>query len=157
MPGAPQTTGMERALAVARDTATGRRLLREAGELTAGVDAELLVLAVVDEDDHRQTVQRGFGTRTGDVPSIDDLVASTEDSLSDLAAEELPDGLDYDLLARVGSLPDAVLDVADERDCDHVFVVGERRSPAGKALFGDVAQSVILEFDGPVTVALDEE
>jgi len=34
-----------------------------------------------------------------------------------------------------------------------VFVRGRRRSPTGKAVFGDTAQAVILNFDGFVTVA----
>jgi nucleotide-binding universal stress UspA family protein len=45
-----------------------------------------------------------------------------------------------------------VLAEARHRGCDHVFVTGRKRSPAGKAIFGDVAQRIVLEFDGAVTV-----
>jgi hypothetical protein len=33
-----------------------------------------------------------------------------------------------------------------------VFLAGRKRSPTGKALFGDQTQAVILDFDGAVTV-----
>ena len=49
----------------------------------------------------------------------------------------------------------AILDAADEHGCDHIFMVGRKRSPTGKALFGDIAQSVMLAFDGQVTVELE--
>ncbi|WP_226010949.1 universal stress protein [Halomicrobium salinisoli] len=46
--------------------------------------------------------------------------------------------------------------VAEEIDADNVVMGGQRRSPAGKALFGSVTQSVLLDADRPVTVILDE-
>jgi nucleotide-binding universal stress UspA family protein len=49
-----------------------------------------------------------------------------------------------------------VLQVARRKDCDHVFLSGGKRSPAGKALFGDFAQSVLLGFDGYVTVRMND-
>jgi nucleotide-binding universal stress UspA family protein len=51
---------------------------------------------------------------------------------------------------------ETVLQVARRNDCDHIFLSGGKRSPAGKALFGDFAQSVLLGFDGCVTVRMTE-
>ncbi|ELZ06028.1 universal stress protein [Natrialba asiatica] len=48
----------------------------------------------------------------------------------------------------------ALVVVAAEYDCKHVFIAGDKRSPTGKALFGDEAQSVLLHFDGPVTALI---
>ncbi|WP_416841201.1 universal stress protein [Haloferax sp. DFSO52] len=47
---------------------------------------------------------------------------------------------------------DGILDLVDEMDVDHVVMGGRKRSPAGKAVFGSVTQTVILKSDVPVSV-----
>lgn len=47
---------------------------------------------------------------------------------------------------------EGISDLADKIDADHIILGGRKRSPAGKALFGSVTQSVILNTDRPVTV-----
>jgi len=47
---------------------------------------------------------------------------------------------------------DAILDHAEEHDVDALVLGGRKRSPTGKALFGSVTQSVILNTDRPVVV-----
>ncbi len=55
-------------------------------------------------------------------------------------------------LVAEGSAEEVIVSVADDRDVDHVAVAGRERSPTGKALFGSVTQSVVLNADVPVTV-----
>lgn len=47
---------------------------------------------------------------------------------------------------------DSVVDWAEEYDVASIVMGGRKRSPAGKALFGSVTQSVILNTDRPVVV-----
>lgn len=52
-----------------------------------------------------------------------------------------------------GNPTEVILSVADEIDADLIAVSGRKRSPAGKALFGSVTQSVLLSAECPVLVA----
>ncbi|WP_248897265.1 universal stress protein [Haloplanus halobius] len=52
-----------------------------------------------------------------------------------------------------GDPAEQILDVAETEDADLIVVAGRKRSPTGKALFGSVTQSVILNTDRPVMVA----
>ena len=65
------------------------------------------------------------------------------------------DDVEYEAVGMLGDKEEQILELAHERDCDHIFISGRKRSPTGKALFGDLAQSVLLKFDGTVTIRTD--
>ena len=62
------------------------------------------------------------------------------------------DGIEASVVGESGDPTDAILRVADEHGVDAIYIGGRKRSPAGKALFGSVAQSVILNAERPVLV-----
>ena len=62
------------------------------------------------------------------------------------------EGVDVAVAERSGDPATNVLDFAQSEDADCICVGGRARSPAGKAIFGSVAQSVILQADRPVFV-----
>ncbi|MFC7230672.1 universal stress protein [Saliphagus sp. GCM10025308] len=147
---------MERPLVVTDSSDAVVEVIREAGELAAAADAPLLVLTVVTESEYEKDVdvlgtidqieRSGFEPNPGEYA---EKVAQTaiNDLLSDLALETEAVGK---YVEDDGDRADAILDVAAANDCDYVFLLGRKRSPTGKALFGDTAQSVILNFDGYV-------
>lgn len=51
---------------------------------------------------------------------------------------------------------DGILEIAAELDIDHIAMGTHHRSPTGKALFGSVAQTVLLDADVPVTIVTAE-
>lgn len=79
--------------------------------------------------------------------------------VEDVASEVLGTTVDYEVRTVVLDTSDqaeAIVDIAERTDCDHIFVPGYRRSPTKKAVFGDRAQRVILDFDGYVTVSMKQ-
>lgn len=78
----------------------------------------------------------------------DALPASVETAVDVLEAGDL----EWTVRTAAGDPAETILEAAAEYDSD-LLVLGVRdRSPVGKAVFGSVTQSVILESDRPVTV-----
>ena len=70
------------------------------------------------------------------------------------AADRLGDaGIETAIVGESGDPTDAILRVATKRDVDAISIGGRKRNPSGKALFGSVSQSVILNAERPVFVA----
>lgn len=146
---------MNRILTVVNPSETDVELLEEAGTIAAAVGVEVVVLTLVSKGDDQSLDAmlqwEGF-----------DDVSSTERSqtvykFAEYLGEQILDPLGVGYLPigeRIESTQPSskIIDVAENHGCDHIFVVNQRRSPTGKALFGDTAQSVILNFDGFVTV-----
>ncbi|MCU4801984.1 universal stress protein [Halobacteria archaeon HArc-gm2] len=152
---------MERALVVLETSEDGQTILREAGELAAGVDARLDVLALMTPEEYeekRETLEaagKGEHTTYNERAVLDNRRQRAEETV-----EEALDDLDVDwntVAALVGDSEteaDRILQSAEKHETDHVFLTGKKRSPTGKAVFGDRSQAVILNFDGPVTTLL---
>jgi len=77
-------------------------------------------------------------------------------SKAESVAREAVDGLTDDAVAvgRVGDPAEQILQYATEEDASYVVVGGRKRSPTGKALFGSVTQSVLLEADRPIVTVM---
>lgn len=148
---------MERALAVIGESDAAKTVVREAGELAAGTDAELIVIHVTTEEEYDETREELEEIPAEEVSyGVGRARQGAEQFASDVANEVLA-GIDVEwkALGAVGDRVEAILEEARINDCDHVFVSGRKRSPVGKAVFGDDAQRVVLNFDGPVTVATE--
>lgn len=145
---------MQRALVVIEPTETAKTLLREAGELAAGVDAELILVYGTTEEEYNE--RREDMARIPDIDttySLDQALDGARRFAKDMGRDVLSDiDVEWDAVGRIGDKAEEVLALADERDCDHIFIAGRERSPTGKALFGDDTQRVILDSNVPVTV-----
>ncbi len=148
---------MERALAVVDAEESTKALVHEAGELAAAVDAELVLLHVTTDDEYEETRQTMESIPNQSVGySVEQAREGAENFAADVGREVLEDvAVEWEAVGALGDEQRQILDTAAERDCDHLFIAGDKRSPAGKALFGDLTQSIILNFDGPVTVVTE--
>lgn len=149
---------MERILAVIRNkSATTRTLVREAGIVAGGTDAELYLLHVMPDEEYDERMSSRLESQSGGY-SLDEAEAEARRVAAEVGRRALSDvRVEYDAIGAVGHEEETILDLAEERDCDHLFLAGRRRSPSGKALFGDLTQRLLLNFEGMVTVNLDDD
>ena len=80
-----------------------------------------------------------------------DAVAQRHETIRTLIGALEDAGIEYAVHGRVGDHAEKIVGLATELDADRVVVGGRRRSPSGKAVFGSVAQDVMLEAPCPVT------
>ena len=120
---------------------------------------ELVVLHVVPEDEfekHRREITRldesadySFTQEEQSAERlVDDVVEETLDAHGDTPVTSV---------GRVGTPTEEILSLARERDARYLVIGGKKRSPVGKAVFGSVTQSVLLDADCPVVTAMDDE
>lgn len=78
---------------------------------------------------------------------------------ADLASDAAEDaGLrSYKAVGRVGDTSQEILHYAADIDANYVVIGGKKRSPTGKAIFGSVTQSTLLNADRPVVVIMTSE
>lgn len=147
---------MNSILVLISDEEPNEQLLSAAIQHVSGTDTSVVVCRLVDEDRYRSGIQQD--ARSGaEMETVTELEESAKAEALSVAESAFPADVSTTPIGIVGVGPDVLLDVADEYDCDHVFLAGRKRSPVGKALFGDLTQQVILEFDGPVTIVTDDD
>lgn len=118
-------------------------------------DTEIVVAKILDENEYRSRMESG--SSRSEFPSIDELESQAEAELQELVTRVVDrDTDDYVFVGSVARLPNAVYETADEYDCDHLLVESSKRSPAGKAIFGDLKQNLIMNFKGATTIVVDD-
>ena len=129
----PVDTNEDRAIAQARYVTS----LPDAAE---SVEAYLLFIFTDDSEDlPKDFKQFKSASRIGSVRRAQEHLEDHDIDVTVL--EGSGDVEEGDILAR-----------ADEYDVDAIVLGGRKRSPVGKAVFGSVTQSVILNTDLPVVV-----
>ena len=142
---------MKRVL-LAVDTDEGRA--RRAAEGVASMpgapdDLAVTLLNVFEEFSAADEAGRVTSEDLYDEEDFPDSIAVARDVLE-------AEGIDVELRREHGEPAERIVAVAAELDAAVVAMSGRRRSPAGKAIFGSVTQSVILDADRPVLVVPGE-
>lgn len=120
------------------------RILATAADLVNAYETDLNVVTVLTEDDYQE--------RKDTRPNYyrDDAIVELKDAAQDLAKETVSQDITTCIHGAIGTPDERVLSIADQVDADYVVVGGRRRSPVGKALFGSVLQSILLNANVPV-------
>ncbi|MFD1599750.1 universal stress protein [Halobellus rarus] len=171
-------------LAATDGTSVPDRAVEVAADLASQYGEELLVLHVIPEDvfeeQRKSSVEstsdlaltfapeityRELGDQTG-TPGGSDSRYSLEQAQHDAAgvAEDVTertvddiDDIEASYRGRVGDVTEEILHVASEEDPRYLVVGGRKRTPVGKAIFGSVTQSLLLEADRPVVTVMSEK
>lgn len=150
---------MGRALVVVEDIDRDRSLLERARSFAIGEETELHILSLVTPDEYEEVAETLDAIGQVEHTTYDEgsILDGLSGDVEDLASDVLGDAVDYEVGIEVtdDDQADRIIAAADDGDCDHIFLPGRRRSPTGKAVFGDRTQRVILDFGGYVTVAMD--
>lgn len=134
------------AIVVAVKNSDQTRLVEEGAELARAFDEPLHVLSVISTGDDGQDMG-GVSTES-------------EDRMREIAADRAANAAegvteDVEVAGRVGkNRVTAILRYVDRVDARYLVVGGRKRSPTGKAIFGSVTQSVLLEAELPVVTVL---
>ena len=147
-------------LVVLEDREDCADLLREAGMHATGANTKLVLYSPLTESEYESAVETldHVGRVENQQYSDDDAVGVALKFAKDLARDALDDfDVEWSVVADVTEEVEAdrLIEVAEEHDCDHVFTLGRRRSPTGKAVFGDTTQRLVLNFPGYVTVKMN--
>ena len=122
-------------------------------EIAPPNDATVVIAHVFDNGSYREAVERILDAETADIEP-DELAA--EMGVTRGVTEELADdSIDCYARATTGIRGEGIVEIAEEVDADRVVVGGRQRSPAGKAVFGSTAQTVMLNAPCPVTFVRD--
>lgn len=143
---------MAKYLVVINEASPKEGLAEYAAKVAEALDVELIFGHFLNEDEYQSSIQRAATTsRTTD--SIDEAERKAKVKADEVASKAVGGReVSYRTAGVIGDLPGAIIDFAVQEGCNHIFTSGERRSPTGKAIFGDQAQHIILNFDGLVTL-----
>lgn len=120
-------------------------VVSEAEQLAKAFDDTLHVIHVLPRSEF---VKMGRTQADSDEPIDMDQVREVA---ADIAADAAADlDVPHEINGLMGDPAPRVVDYATKQDARYIVVGGRKRSPAGKAIFGSVAQAILLNANSPV-------
>lgn len=149
------------------------RVVEVGKDLADAYGDDLVVLHVMPQSDFdtirenagesRRIVQGpgGFNYRSAASGSaehyeMDDGMADAADVAKEVARATLGDLSGVEVKGLVGQPVEQILGEADREDARHIVMGGRKRTAVGKAIFGSVTQSILLEADRPVVTVMED-
>lgn len=126
------------------------QLAKEAIAVADPANAEVVLTHVFDDAEF-ESIRAKLGVDATSEGSTPDAVAERHTTTRALAKTLSEADVRYSVRGAVGDLADGVTETAGIVGADRVVVGGGQRSPTGKAVFGSVAQKVMLSAPCPVT------
>ncbi|MFU8866435.1 universal stress protein [Natronococcus sp.] len=121
-------------------------VVAQASELGEAFGEPVEVVHVLTRDEF-VSLERTNVSETGGTVPVEDVVEIAEEIAEEAIAEA---GVDATPVGLIGDPADEIANYADDVEATYLVVAGRNRSPVGKALFGSVAQSVLLNASSPV-------
>jgi len=130
-----------------------RRVVEEGHKLAEAFDEELHVLNVLQLSEFVDI--ETDAVRATDRPEEMQNVRNKAESIARGVTSDVTD--DAVTVGRIGDPTEQIVQYALEKDASYVIVGGRKRTPTGKAIFGSITQSVLLEAEQPVVTVLQSD
>lgn len=126
-------------------------VIREAKALATAFDEQLHVIHVLSRSEF---VSMGItSAEEGDPIDMDEV----RKVAADIAADAVDDmDVPFETVGLMGDVASRIVNYAAEQDARYIVIAGRKRSPTGKAFFGSVSQSVLLNADCPVVSSINQ-
>jgi nucleotide-binding universal stress UspA family protein len=133
-------------------TEGARSVVSEAASLADALACQLRVVHVMPQSEYID-IEWTNAEREGDVLELDELRERAAAVAADVAGEVTEE---FEPVGLVGKPGRETLRYLEENDAEFLVVGGRKRSPVGKALFGSVTQSLLLDSPIPVVTVRRE-
>lgn len=135
-------------------------ILQTGYDLANAYDDPMTVLHLISKSQivaQQQSVRSFDDIEQGPISQeVERIEREIEARLDAIDVERPLDGVN--ILVRVGDPDDGILQTGKNLDARYIVIGGQKRSPTGKAVFGSITQSILLNADRPiVTVMADED
>lgn len=140
-------------IAAVEDEPHARKIVEKGAEIAGAFDEELHIVHVSDQYQSTERIRRSSKANPGKEVDTEDPKRAARG-----VAERVATGVakSFTPVGLVGYPGQEILAYADKEDARYIVIGGRKRSPVGKALFGSVAQEVVLESDRPVVSVRNE-
>ncbi|UTF54816.1 universal stress protein [Natronosalvus rutilus] len=126
-------------------------VLHEANALAKAFDDVIHVVHVLTRSEF-VNLEKTNVDDTGIALSMDEVREVAAEIADEVATSVLDSS--YEAVGLMGDPAVRVVEYASEQEARYLVVAGRKRSPAGKAVFGSVAQSILLNADCPVVTTI---
>lgn len=124
-------------------------------DIAGPADADVIIAHVFTDDEYETVVERlEFEAVSETNP---DEVAERHTTVRTLQSHLKDAGIKTSVRGSVGDHGAEIVTLAEDNGADLAVVGGRKRSPTGKAVFGSVAQEVMLSAPCPVTFVRGDE
>ncbi len=123
------------------------RIVTKARELADAFDEALHVVHVNNQYESTERIRRSSQANPGEVVDTEDPKREAKAEAERIGSEGTES---FTAIGLVGYPGQEILTYADDAEASYITIGGRRRSPVGKALFGSVAQEIILGAEQPV-------
>lgn len=133
-------------------SAHASRVVEEANALANTFDDPLHVVHVMSRSEFVEREETNVSD-TGDAIDLDRIREIAASVAENATADTIPGA---DTVGLVSDASDEVARYADDIDARYIVVGGRKRSPVGKAIFGSVTQSILLNSHRSVVAITPE-
>lgn len=123
-----------------------KEVVNQADVLSGAFDASIHSIHVLSPREFREIEEESYQDTRQTIPM--EIIREHAEQVAENALDDA--GVNGTAVGLIGSASNEILSYAEETDAAYIVVGPRRRSPAGKALFGSVAQSLLLDAEIPV-------